>query len=141
MAKNLITDFDEIFGLDIVFFEIGDEQIVGYFTHSPIEERLVKMHNYVPDISHKPYRAHWLVGDSKLLLMNVNGIINGNRLYTDDIVPEYPDDTVFFLYSMFSGSLKIDVRQENIYPVFTPYLISKSELLLTFENGILKTAS
>jgi hypothetical protein len=138
MSTNLINDFDEIFGLDIISFEIGDEKIVGYFSNSPIEERLVKMYNYIPEISNKPYRAHWLVEDSKLLLMYINGIINGVRLYTTEIVPEYPDDTVFFLYSQFSGQLKIDIKQEVIHPIFVPYLISERELLLTFENGILE---
>ena len=140
MRKDFLSDYDEICGSDIVFFELGEEKIVGYFDNSPIEQRLITKFNYKPDntnVTQKPYRAIWIIQDSKLTLMYVNGIINGVLLYTLDIIPEYPDDTVFFHYHLYSGQLSISIQQTNIPPIFASYLINGSELLLTFEKGIL----
>ena len=140
MDENIKPVFDEIFGLDIISFSIGDEQIFGYLSTSPLEQRVLTKFNYqfvYTNVAKKSYKAHWAIFDSELLLMYVNGIINGVRLYTNDFVPEYPDDVVFFCYHWFSGQLKIDIQQTRTNPIFKPYCISENELLITFEKGIL----
>jgi len=112
--SDFIRTFDDIFGYDIAGLFINGDGYHGYFDKSPIEARLVKNFNYIhsDENSRKPYRAHWLISDSKLLLCYVNGIINGLRFYSTEIVPEYPDDDLFH-FQEFSGLLKLSIKDRD----------------------------
>jgi len=137
--KDFTFKFDEISGFDIASFHFNEQKIVGYFDKSPIEERIISKFKYEPDNSNtvKPFRAHWMIDNSKLLLGYVNGVINGTRLFTTDIVPEFAGDEILHHYYWYSGELKLYIQQQNTDSVFDSYIIKKNELLLTFKNGIL----
>jgi hypothetical protein len=141
LNKSFINVFDEIFGLDIFSFHFNEHEVVGYLYESPIQERIISKFNYKPSyssIDKKPYRAHWMIHDSKLLLGYVNGIIEGVRFYTDDIVPEFLDEDILCHYHWFTGHLKLNIQQKNISTAFDSFLINETKLLLTFEKGYLK---
>jgi hypothetical protein len=136
------NSYDGIFGNDHACLHINDNVFNGYFEKSPIEEKLITSFNYTPiaDGFHKPYKASWMVYESKLLLGYVNGLINGQRLYTTDIIPEFPDDEILFLYHYFSGVLKLTIQQKEILPNASNFINQNcNSLLLTFKNGILLT--
>lgn len=135
--------FDDVFGHDLASIFIDDDNSFdGYFEKSPIEERLVANFNYTPieDESKKPYKAHWMISESRLQVGYVNGVINGKRLYTTDIIPEFPDDELLFLYHYFSGVLKLIIQKREISANASNFINDNcNSLLLTFKNGILLT--
>lgn len=130
--------FDDIFGLDMVSFYYNEQSIVGYFDKSPIEDKIISIFNYAPNENGiKPYRAHWMISDSQLLLGYVNGIINGKRFYSIDVLEECGKDEILHHYHYYSGQLILNIQQSNIPSAFSPFLINQNELLLTFEKGVL----
>jgi hypothetical protein len=142
MKKNdfdFIKSFDEIEGPDIFYLTIDDISYFGYIDKSPASQRLVDAFQYKDTYSNfdKPYRAHWLISDSKLLLGYVNGVINGRKLNTDDIFPEYANvDKGLLFFDSFSGILLF-------YPIeFDTKLIDRvkykgNNIILHIENGLL----
>jgi hypothetical protein len=134
-----IQKFHDIHGLDMVAFYLNDESVVGYLDKSPIEEKIISKFNYVPNNNAiKPYRAHWMVYDSELLLGYVNGIIDGKRFYSRDVLEECGKDEILHHYHYYSGQLKLNIQQQKIHPVFEPYLINKNELLIKVHDGIVQ---
>ncbi len=136
--SNFIRTFDDFFGYDIAGLLINDEGYYGYFDISPIEARLIKNFNYLPDNEefNKPFRAHWLISDSKLLLCYVNGVINGLKLNSTEIVPEYPNEDLFH-FQEFSGMLKFSVKNRD-KQVATNGIIGDFEIvMLSIEKGII----
>lgn len=136
--SDFTKTFDDIFGYDIAGLYIKDDGYHGYFDKSPIEARLIKKFNYLPyaDESNKPYRAHWLISDSKLLLGYVNGIINGLKLSSLEIVPEYPNEDLFH-YEEFSGLLKFSIKIRDKQVETNGIIDDFDTAMLSFENGML----
>ena len=135
--QHYINNFDNKFGLDYADIKIGHQSIVGTFDKSPLEERIVSNFNYSPNIdAEKTYKAQWSIYDSKLHLLFVNGEINGVRLYTTDIVSEYPDDTVFYFCQWYCGDLKFNIQQNKIPSAFSHFTKTKNFLLLTIKYGL-----
>lgn len=140
MEKSYLKTFDEISGLDLVSFYIGDYEVAGYFETSPIEQRIIKLLDYKPvaNNTQKPYRAHWMISDSKLYLGYVNGIVNGKRFYTTDVVSDFPDDDVLHFYSEFSGKVKLIVQQREVAKCFKPNMdVCGNKIILDFKDGML----
>jgi hypothetical protein len=135
-SNNFTNTFDDIYGPDILSLKINNIDFYGYLDKSPIEEKLLSNFNYilVVDESKKPFRAHWMIYESKLFLLYCNGIINDKHLYTTDIFPDYPD-TDLLLYN-FTGILKFSIQQKEISGI-TDNFKKCDDLLITFENGIL----
>lgn len=129
---------DNIFGYDIATLFINKNSFHGYLSKSPIEPKIISKYNYIPakDESKKPFRAHWMISESKLFLGYVNGIINGVRFYTREIVPEFPNNDILYFYDAFSGELNFEVMEiEN--KVNYSLIEIFDNLLLTFDKGIL----
>jgi len=137
--SDFIGIFDDIFGYDLASFWINDDHYHGYLEKSPIEDRLVSKFNYIPinNEAKKPYKAHWMIHESKLLLGYVNGVIDGKELYTDDIVPEYPDDEVLYHYCEYNGILKFCIQGKEISRETKNKIFSCDFLELTFKDGVL----
>lgn len=136
--SNYRLTINEISGLDLVSFYIGDEDVVGYFETSPVEQRIIKVLDYKPvaDNTQKPYRAHWMISDSKLYLGYVNGIVNGKRFYTTDVVSDFPDDDILHFFSEFSGKVKLIVQQRELSKCFMPYMdVCGKKMILSFKDG------
>jgi hypothetical protein len=135
--SDFINTWDDVFGFDIASIYINNNCYHGYIERSPIEDRLVTNFNYVPvaDESKKPYRAHWMISESKLLLGYVNGYFNSKHFHTTIIVPEFPDDNILYLYN-FSGTLKFSIKKSEISDVTDSFILCNC-LLLSFKNGIL----
>lgn len=132
-----IQKFDEICGLDMVSFHLNDESVGGYFDQSPLEKGIITKFDYIPTKNiEKPYRAHWMIHSSELLLGYVNGVFHGTRYYTHGIVSDLDKDE-FLNHYKFTGQIKLIIQQQRFHPIFEPYLINKNELLLTFEKGVL----
>lgn len=139
-TTDFILSFNDMFGYDIAALHIDDVCFHGYFEKSPIENRLIANFNYVPleDNSKKPYRAHWMIYESKLLLGYVNGEINGLRFNTVDVVPEFQDDDLLFTYYEYSGNLKFSIQQNEVSAKTNKFMKRNfNTLILSFENGIL----
>lgn len=136
---DLERTFDDKFGNDIASYWKNGDCYHGYLKKSPIEDRLVSKFNYTPidDEAKKPYKAHWMISESKLWLGYVNGVINCNVLYTDDIVPEFPDDEVLYHYCEYSGTLTFNIQGRDISSETKNEIFSCDFLELTFKNGIL----
>lgn len=137
--SDFTRTWDDIFGYDIASLHINDEVYHGYFDKSPIEARLIKKFNYltVDEEFNKPYRAHWLIYESKLELGYVNGIINGVRLYTTEIVPEYPSEYILFHYQEFSGLLEFSIQKRDKQVLTNGKIDAFDIIMLSFENGML----
>lgn len=135
---DLIKSFDEIKGPDIFTLDYEEISYFGFIDKSPIEKRLIDNFNYknIYNNYSKPYRAHWMLTEMKLRLGYCNGIINGKRLYTTDIFPEFAGDDILHFFHFFSGDL-----------LFHPITLDTTEvekieykgknILLHIENGIL----
>jgi len=137
--KDFIKTFDDIFGYDIASIHINDVEYFGYFEKSPIEDRLVSKFNYIPilDESKKTYRAHWLVSDLTLMLGYVNGLINGQRLFTLDIIPDFSDNELLHDFYEFSGFINffilgIETSDSNMNSIDNIDILE-----LIFKNGML----
>lgn len=138
---NLIKHFDEIKGPDILSLKYETVSYFGYIDRSPIEQRLIEKFHFQGIYSNytKPYRAHWMLSESKLLLGYCNGILNGKRLYTTDIFPEFAGDEIMHFFHFYSGNLLF-------HPItFDTTEVEKIEykgknILLRIENGILTNA-
>jgi hypothetical protein len=138
---DLIKSFDEIKGPDIFSLYYDAVSYFGFIDKSPIRQRLIDNFRYKDIHTNytKPYRAHWMLTDSKLLLGYCNGIINGERLYTTDIFPEFAGNDILHFFHYFSGSLQF-------YPVtFDTSQVEKikykgKNMFLKIENGILSKA-
>ena len=127
--------------MDIAHFSLSGKETVGYLLNSPLEQIVLSKFDYCPKATPdttKPYRAHWSIHDYKLFLMYANGTINGNKLFTDDFVSNYPDDTVFYHCVWFSGQLRFHNMTRELPEIFETCLIKENELLLVFKNGILE---
>jgi hypothetical protein len=132
---DLVKSFDLIKGPDVLTLDYEDISYFGFIDKSPIEARLIDKFDYlnIYDNYTKPYRAHT---ESKLLLGYCNGIINGERLYTTDIFPEFAGNDILLFFHYFSGSLLF-------YPItFDTSQVEKIEykgkkILLHIENGML----
>jgi hypothetical protein len=137
--SDFIRTWDDIFGYDIASLHINDEVYSGYFDKSPIEARLIKKFNYFPvdEEFNKPYRAHWLIFESKLELGYVNGIINGVKFYTTEIVPEFPNEGILFHYEEFSGLLKFSIQKRDNKVLTSGEIDDFDVIKLSFENGML----
>lgn len=136
---DLIKNFDEIWGPDIFYLVLDDISYFGYLEKSPASQRLIDSFQYQDTYSNydKPYRAHWLISDSKLLLCYVNGVINGRKLNTDDIFPEYSNVNIGLpFFNSFSGKLLF-------YPIqFDTKLVDRvkykgNNIILHIEKGLL----
>lgn len=138
---DLIKSFDEIKGPDIFTLDYDETSYFGFIDRSPIEQRLIDNFHYKNIYTNytKPYRAHWILTEMKLRLGYCNGIINGKRLYTTDIFPEFAGEEMLHFFHFFSGDL-----------LFHPITFDTSEverieykgknILLNVENGILINA-
>lgn len=122
----------DLFGLE--FDNIGYD---GYIDRSPVEKRLIESFKYNPDYTNeeKPYKAHWMISESKLYLGYVNGFINGKRLYTMDIFPEVGEDILHFFH-YFSGDLIFYPETFHIGEL-KELKYQGAPLILKIENGIL----
>lgn len=140
--SEFIETHDDIFGNDIISIILPQFTYHGYLTKSPLEERLMSELNYLPvaDETKKPFKANWMVSDSELLLLYVNGLFNEKRLYTYDLVPDYPD-TDLFHFTDYNGSLTlivcgIEVEDEYIDTINFES-INADILHIKFEKGML----
>ena len=127
-------------GLDISTANIHGVDYYGYFNHSPLEDRLKKNFNYRPvkDPAKKTYMAHWMVCNTQLLLGYVNGIINGKRFYTTDIIPEFPEAEILHFYTDFSGTIKFYIPRKKPRTLLEYFLKKHCDTMsLSFESGIL----
>ena len=138
-SSSFKIPFEDTMGYDLASYFINDNHYHGYFEKSPIEYRLVAKFNYSPieDESQKPYKAQWMIYESKLLLGYVNGVINGTIFYTNDIVPEFPDDEILYHYLEYNGSLKFCIQGKEISSETKNEIISCNFLELTFKDGVL----
>ena len=138
---DLIKSFDEIKGPDILSLNYETVSYFGFIDRSPIEQRLIENFHYQDIYTNytKPYRANWMLSELKLLLGYCNGIINGKRLYTTDIFPEFTGNDILHFFHFFSGNLLF-------YPItFDTSEVKKIEykgknMFLKIENGILTKA-
>jgi hypothetical protein len=127
-------------GYDALTLYHNNEIYSGLINTSPIQNRLVSKHNYIPfeDETLKPFKAIWMIEDSKLLLGCVNGNFNDKDYFTLDIVPEYPNNTVEFHYTEFNGEIKFAVQCHEFGSFTNKFKNGKYQyLMLTIENGIL----
>jgi hypothetical protein len=139
---DFIKHHDDIVGLDRVSIYIDEHCLSGYFKNSPLEKRMINQ--FKLNINEKPYRGAWLVIESELYLLYVNGVFNNIRLYTYDILPEHPDDdeegnAILYHYKLFTGDLILINQQYVVNPIFEPYIINETEYLLSFKEGDLIT--
>lgn len=140
IAENfdIIKSFDDITGPDILTLEFENIAYFGYIDKSPIEARLIECFSYRKTHTNytKPYKAHWLISESKLLLLYCNGIVNGEKLYTTDMFPEFAGDDFFHFFNSFSGKLKFYSKQ-----IQTPQAETISHknvcIFLNFKDGVL----
>lgn len=135
---DVLKSFDEISGPDILSLDLDNFTYFGYIDKSPIEERLCKSFNYqqIHNIYNKPYKVHWIIIESKLMLGYANGIINGVRLYTNDIFPELHEDIGLAFFHYFSGQIILYPKViEKSEIEITSYKIEK--IFLDFQNGVL----
>lgn len=119
MSRDL-NDPEPLVGPDFVSFLYKEEVYSGYFKESPLRERM--LHSFgLYDFSIDPlntFRARWSLSEGHLQLMYVNARINGIKLYTNDLVTGYPDDTVFYSYLQFSGALTMLVDLDQTWLPF-----------------------
>jgi len=127
-------------GYDALTLFHNNEVYSGLINTSPIQNRLVAKHNYIPfeDETLKPFKAIWMIEDSKLLLGCVNGIFNDKVYFTLDLVPEYPDNTIEFHYAKFSGEIKFTVQCHEFGLFTNKFKNGRYQYLsLKIKNGIL----
>jgi len=135
---DLIKSFDEIKGPDIFTLEYNSVSYFGFIDRSPIEPRLIENFDYLAVNTNytKPFRAHWLLSDSKLLLMYCNGIINKRRLYTTDIFPEFAGNDIFHSFYFYTGDLVFHPITFNTN-VVEKFEYKEQNMLLKINKGIL----
>jgi len=68
--------------------------------------------------------------------MFVNGIINGERLFTRDFIPEHPSEGLFYTFK-YTGKLYLRVQQGLIPPKFKNIINNDYNLILEFIDGVL----
>ena len=140
--SEYIETHDDIFGNDIISIILPQFTYHGYLTKSPLEERLMSELNYLPvaDETKKPFKANWMVFDSELLLLYVNGVFNEKHLHTYDLVPDCPD-TDLFHFTDYNGSLTLIVciiQLEDEYIDTTNFESINADILhIKFEKGML----
>ncbi len=107
MDFKLVPPFNSIFGPDMLSLWLDNISYDGYIDKSPAEERLINSFSYknTYSIYDKPFRAHWVISDSKLLLGYVNGIINEKTLYSYDIFPELSGEELLEFFQYYTGEL------------------------------------
>jgi hypothetical protein len=138
---DFIKNHDDFYGLDIITFNIVNLSLTGYINKSPLEDRFNHQFNLN---SSKPYRAHWMIIDNKLISLYVNGIFNNKSLNSYDLLPEDPQNdengiAILYHYKLFSGDLILINQQYVVNPIFEPYKINEKEYLLSFKDGNLIT--
>lgn len=137
LQKNMIMEKNEITGYDSISIYIDDKSVSGFFLVSPLANRLNSFFNINSDQgeANKPYKAAWMIHESKLFLGYVNGIKGDMRFYTTDLIPEFPDEELLYLYSDFSGILIMQTEQ-HIFPViFEELTNNKKNISITIEKG------
>lgn len=135
--------FADVIGYDLASIYLEDNiSIHGYLLESPLEERMVRMFKYEPvEVNaNKPYQAHWMITDNKLCLLYVNARLNGEFLFTDDIVPEYEDDeeTCLHHFNTMTGELIFFVEEIQMNTIKLPFGIG-DKIKLDLVEGILKS--
>lgn len=140
--SDFINTFDDIYGYDIATLYVDDVKLFGYLNISPIQERIISKFNYKPADAEikKPFKAHWMIYESELLLGFVNGVLNGKRLFTSDIVPEFPDTEILFHYIEFSGVIDFVIKEIETSSITDFENYNCDVLRLTFSKGILLSA-
>ena len=137
--SDFINTFDDICGYDVASIQLNEVTFYGQLTKSPLQERIMTELNYIPVLEEikKPFKAHWMVYESKLLLGYINGIFNEKRFYTTDVVPEFPDNELLFHYTKYSGILTFIICEIEISDITFLGINNFDILKLEFENGVL----
>gem|GEM_PF-6082852 len=126
-------------GYDSLDFQLNED--VSYYGHidvSPLHKRFVQAYG-IPtstEPEHKHYQALWAIWEEKLYLLHVNALINNQKLSSYDLVPESPDDFILHNYTMFSGTLKLDILFINLASPNIAFVDCES-ILLHIKNGTL----
>lgn len=138
--------FEPITGYDKVTFHLNDDiAYYGYFKESPLRERLLPTYTElaIKDEIHKHYRAHWMIMYNELLLGYVNGMFEGKKLYTGDIVPEFSGDELLHHLTSFTGTLKFVIEKIEYKTRIESEYFNSDTLNLHFKegnlNGIIRT--
>jgi hypothetical protein len=136
---QFIKTFDEIKGPDIFSIDFGNISYFGFVDSSPVEPRLIENFGYLNlhDNYTKPYRAHWTIYNSKLMLLYCNGIINNRRLYTNDMFPEFRNLESLAFFSMYTGKLlfyPVDFTITKFDSVSVPY--NGRDMYIQIDSGI-----
>jgi hypothetical protein len=103
-------DFDSITGFDACHLSLSSLSYDGFFLKSPIDGYMQEKFKFKSpeNPQEKPFKARWMISELQLYLMYVNGILNGKRLNTLDIFPEFPEED-FFHPVQFNGILEFIV--------------------------------
>lgn len=129
-----ITGFDAC-GLFSEFFIYH-----GFFLQSPLDAYMLKKFGVQPttDPLKKPFMARWMISNRKLKMGYVNGIINGKKMYTNDIYPNLPDDELLHPIR-FNGTLDFIVLDSNSATLDkTPcFSFPNDHFKLTFSGGVM----
>jgi hypothetical protein len=146
---QFINTFDDKKGPDILSFDYENISYCGFISSSPVESRLIEKFGYLNlhDNYTKPYRAHWMIYNSKLMLLYCNGIINNRRLYTNDMFPEFRNVETFAFFSMYTGRLlfypvnysinkidKIPYKGRDMYIHIDSGMVTKVEYVLDYSK-------
>jgi hypothetical protein len=146
---QFINTFDDKKGPDILSFDYENFSYCGFIDSSPVESRLIENFGYLNlhDNYTKPYRAHWMIYNSKLMLLYCNGIINNRRLYTNDMFPEFRNVETFAFFSMYTGRLlfypvnysinkidKIPYKGRDMYIHIDSGMVTKVEYVLDYSK-------
>ncbi len=138
---DVIKNFDKKTGPDTLSLQYDTISYFGIINKSPVEQRLIGSFNYRTIYTNfsKPYKAHWIISESKLFLGFVNGVINGKRLFTTDIFPEFAGQTLLHFFYFFSGQLEFYSRDLTTSQVENLNW-NRESLLLNIKKGILISA-
>lgn len=118
---------------DTAFVCIGEREYHGEFNTSPFYARFLSIYNKsnCTENSYKPYHAHWIISDNKLLLTFVNGIVDKLELFTSDFIEEYPENDLMH-YKEYSGEIIFSAEIEAF-----EFFIEKG-LVIDYKTFILK---
>lgn len=133
-----IGTINDTTGYDLASFILNDNVTYhGFFKFSPLKERLEASFNELKSIdeSLKPYKACWMIDDSRLLLGFVNGVFNDKMFYTTDLIKEFPDNELLFHYSDFDGPAKLVVQTIEVEDSKKEH-INCDFIILRFRKGI-----
>lgn len=133
------SNFDSIVGQDQIFFHIGEFILQGYILVSPLAEKLDPIFNYDIDDKDdiKPYKAQWVIIDSRLYIDYAHGIKLGDVLHSKDLIPEYCGESKSNFYNEFSGDLVMTLEHSYYPPEIKRIIRDSKHLRITFDKGVL----